>query len=288
MLRRLISENIELVTRLDPMLGRIKADPGQIEQIIMNLAVNAYDAMPQGGRLILETANIDLDEGFTGQQVGLKPGPYVRLIVSDTGIGMDAETQSHIFEPFFTTKKPGKGTGLGLAMVYGIVQQSEGYISVVSRLGQGTTFNIYLPRLEQEITPMGSGQPATETKRGSETILLVEDEEMVRELARYALQQNGYHILEAQHGREALDICGRHDGPIHLLLTDVVMPAGLSGRQLAEQVVTTHPQIKVLYMSGYANDAIIQQGMVEPGIAFLQKPFMPSTLTRKVREVLDN
>ena len=288
MLHRLISENIEQVTILDPLLGRIKADPGQIEQIIVNLVVNACDAMPLGGKLTLQTTNVDLDETTTDDHFNLKPGPYVLLTVSDTGIGMDVEVLSHIFEPFFTTKKQGKGTGLGLSMVYGIVQQNEGHIAVTSQPGRGTTFYLYLPRLLQPTESAPWSQSLTQAIPGTETILLAEDEDMVRELARYALSQNGYNVLEARHGQEALDICGQHPDPIHLLLTDVIMPGSLSGRQLAEQLAAVHPETKVLYMSGYADEAIVQHGVLDPGIAFLQKPFSPSSLSRKVREVLDS
>ncbi|MBN1991260.1 MAG: response regulator [Anaerolineae bacterium] len=288
LLRRLISENIELVTSLEPMLGRVKTDPGQIEQIIMNLAVNARDAMPQGSKLTIETTNVDLDEETAGQHLDLKPGPYVLLSVSDTGIGMDRKTLSHIFEPFFTTKEYGRGTGLGLSIVYGVVQQSEGHITVTSQPGQGTTFQIYLPRHKETIESAGQGRAAAAPSRGTETILLVEDDEMVRELTQYALHQDGYRVLVARHGREALKIVQEHAGPIHLLLTDIVMPGGLSGHDLAEQITAIYPETKVLYMSGYATDAIFQPDILASEIAFLQKPFMPSTLARKVREALES
>ena len=286
MLQRLIRENIELVTILDPALGHIKADPGQIEQVIMNLAVNARDAMPLGGRLTIETANVVLDENYARQHMEVQPGPYVMLAVSDTGMGMDEETQSHIFEPFFTTKGVGQGTGLGLATVYGIVRQSGGHIRVYSEPGHGTTFKIYLPRIE-EIIESGRRAPIpSEFPPGRETILLVEDEDLVRDLARRVLLQRGYTVLEARHGREALQICEQHRGQIHLLVTDVVMPL-INGRELAERLTTLHPEMKVLYISGYTGNIIIHQGLLEPGMAFLQKPFTPAALAHKVRQALD-
>jgi CheY-like chemotaxis protein len=220
------------------------------------------------------------------QYVGLNPGAYVKLKISDTGIGMDEETKMHIFEPFFTTKAQGKGTGLGLSMVYGIVQQNKGYVTVHSQPDQGTVFDIYLPRLASTKDVAGEGQINIEAQPGTETILLVEDEDMVRQLARYALLENGYHVLEAQNGREAIDICEHYNGSIDLLLTDVVMPGKLSGRNLAEQLEAQYPHMKVLYMSGYTEDTIVRHGIIEANLAFLQKPFSPVTLTRKVREVL--
>jgi len=277
-----------LITILDPVLGRIKADPSQIEQIIVNLVVNAYDAMPQGGTLTINTNNVDLDSESTHQYVGLNPGAYVKLSVSDTGIGIDEETQLHIFEPFFTTKVQGKGTGLGLSMVYGIVQQNKGYITVQSQPGEGTVFDIYLPRLTQTKDTMSEGQTKTGTQAGTETIFLVEDEDMVRQLAHYALLENGYHVLEAQNGQDALNLCKDYNGPIDLLLTDVVMPGKLSGRELAKQLETQYPEMKVLYMSGYTDDTIVRHGIMDANLAFLQKPFSPTTLNHKVREVLDS
>ncbi|MFC1975367.1 GAF domain-containing protein [Chloroflexota bacterium] len=287
MLRRLVSEDIDLSTTLDPVLGRIKADSGQIEQIILNLVVNACDAMPQGGKLTIKTANIDPDEAYAGQHLGLEPGPYVLLTISDTGIGMDEETQSHIFEPFFTTKETGKGTGLGLATVYGIVRQNKGYISTSSQPEQGTTFHVYLPRLDPTLAAISRDQKPAGTIQGAETILLVEDEDMVRQLAHYALLEDGYHMLEAGHGQEALRVSEQYDGPIHLLLTDIVMPGGLGGRELAERLTSLRPETKVLYMSGYTDDTIIHHGVLDSDITFLQKPFSPTVLSRKVREVLD-
>ncbi|MBN1993105.1 MAG: response regulator [Anaerolineae bacterium] len=287
MLRRLVSEDIELITHLDPSSGRVKADAGQVEQIIMNLVVNAADAMPQGGKLTIETSQLKVDKEYAGRHIGLKPGMYIMLTISDTGIGMDEETRSHIFEPFFTTKEKDKGTGLGLATVYGIVQQNQGYISVTSRVGQGTTFQIYLPRLRQAAEVTDSDQALAQSQKGTETILLVEDDDMVRELARQALRQDGYQILEARNGREALKVCEQANQTIHLLLTDVVMPGGLNGHDVAQHLRAIHPEIKVLYMSGYVDEAIAQYGILDAGATFLQKPFSPVALSLKVREVLD-
>ena len=286
MLGRLIGEDIALLTNPTPGLGRVKADRGQIEQVIMNLAVNARDAMPQGGRLIVETANIDLDDEYVRRHVGARPGPHVMLAVSDTGTGIPHEIQSQIFEPFFTTKEQGKGTGLGLATVYGIVKQSGGYIEVDSEPGQGTTFRIYLPRLEAAaVTVDRSVRPAA-AAGGTETILLVEDEEGVRELARDILRASGYTVLEARNGAEALLLCERHQGPLDMLLTDVVMPR-MSGRELAERLAPLRPDLSVLYMSGYTDDAVIRHGVLGAGTAFLQKPFTPAALVLRVRETLD-
>ena len=288
MLRRLIGEDIELAAVLDLALGPVKADPGQIEQIILNLAVNARDAMPQGGRLTLKTANVTLDQAYVRQHLGATPGPYVLLAVSDTGVGMDAETRSHIFEPFFTTKGAGKGTGLGLSTVYGIVKQSGGTIWVESAPGRGTTFEIYLPLVE-EGAASGELHPAlpAPTPGGSETILVVEDEMSVRKLAAEFLGSNGYRVLEAQDGGEALQVCEEHRAPIHLLMTDVVMP-GMSGRELAVRLTGARPEMKVIYVSGYTDDAIVQHGVREEGTVFLQKPFSLDALARTVREALDS
>jgi PAS domain S-box-containing protein len=284
MLPRVISEDIDLVTVLDPDLGPVKADLGQIEQVIVNLAVNARDAMPQGGQLTIETANVELDEAYARRHVDVQPGPYVMLAVSDTGVGMDKETQSRIFEPFFTTKE--EGTGLGLATVYGIVKQSGGHIWVYSEPGQGTTFKIYLPRVEEAVEPLRPSVAPTERLQGSETILVVEDDQGVRMLARDVLEMDGYTVLEASHGEEALRVCEEHQGPIHLMVTDMVMP-GMNGRQLAERLAPLRPEMKVLYVSGYTDNAILRHGVLEPGMAFLQKPITPGALARKVREVLD-
>jgi signal transduction histidine kinase/ActR/RegA family two-component response regulator len=286
MLGRLIGEDIALLTTPTPGLGRVKADRGQIEQVIMNLAVNARDAMPQGGRLIVETANIDLDDEYVRRHVGARPGPHVMLAVSDTGTGIPHEIQSQIFEPFFTTKEQGKGTGLGLATVYGIVKQSGGYIEVDSEPGQGTTFRVYLPRLDAEPAPVDRSARPAAAAGGTETILLVEDEEGVRELARDILRASGYTVLEARNGPEALLLCERHQGPLDMLLTDVVMPR-MSGRELAERLAPLRPDLSVLYMSGYTDDAVIRHGVLGAGTAFLQKPFTPAALVLRVRETLD-
>ncbi len=286
MLRRLIGEDIALTTVLGPALGPVKADPGQIEQIIMNLAVNARDAMPHGGRLTLETANVELDAAYARKRVEARPGPHVMLALSDTGSGMDPKTQARIFEPFFTTKGPRKGTGLGLAMVYGIVKQSGGNIWVYSEPGQGTTFKIYLPRIEEAIESVQERCALTSPLRGIETVLLVEDEDAVRDLGRDILQARGYTVLEARHGAEALRISEQHPGPIHLVLTDVVMPE-MTGRELADRLAALRPETKVLYMSGYTDNAVVHHGVLDPGTVFLQKPFTGAVLARKVREILD-
>ena len=286
MLRRLIGEDIELVTLLGADLDSVKADPGQIEQIIVNLAVNARDAMPQGGRLIIETTNIELDDEFSRKHVGIKPGPYVMLAVNDNGVGMDVDTQLHLFEPFFTTKEIGKGTGLGLSTVYGIVKQSGGSILVYSEPGEGTMFKIYLPRVAEKPEALeATSKGRTEKLSGTETVLVVEDEGPVRRLVQTILERNGYSVLEANNGEEALRLMARHEGPIHLLLTDVVLPK-MSGPQLAQSMTTLHPGIRVLYMSGYADKASVQQGLLNSSTAFLQKPFTPDALAGKVREVL--
>jgi len=286
LLRRLIGEDVVLVTALAPDLGTVRADPGQIEQVIVNLALNARDAMPQGGRLSVATTNIELDPAYVGDHAGAKAGPFVLLTVTDTGTGMDPETTAHLFEPFFTTKEVGKGTGLGLATVYGIVKQSGGYITVYSEPGQGTSFKIYLPRVP-EASPVPKGPTAPrESTRGTETILVVEDEPAVRSLSRRALEGSGYTVLAAATGADALELAERHDGPIDLLVTDVVMP-GMSGRELAEQLAPRRPGLRVLYMSGYPGDAVVQRGGLAAGVAFLQKPFTPDGLARQVRAVLD-
>ncbi len=287
MLRRLIGEDIELVTAQAPEVELVKADPGQVEQIIMNLAVNARDAMPKGGKLTIETTNVELDETYVHSHGPVKPGPYVMLAVCDTGIGMDSQTQSRIFEPFFTTKEQGKGTGLGLSTVYGIVKQTGGYIWVYSEPGRGATFKIYLPRVEEVAETIEPRKVPAKLHEGTESILLVEDEERVRKLTRRILEANGYKVLVATRGDEALRICGEHKGAIHLLLTDVVMPE-MSGPEVANQLSLLRAEMRVLYMSGYTDDAVVRHGMLEPGMAFLQKPFTPEILLSKVREVLDS
>ena len=286
MLRRVIGEDIELVTRLAEDLGRVKSDRGQIEQVIMNLAVNARDAMPDGGKLTIETANAELDEAYARAHVAVKPGKYVMLSVSDTGVGMTPEVRERVFEPFFTTKEKVKGTGLGLSTVYGIVKQSGGNIWVYSEPGKGTTFKIYLPRADEPLEEVVERVAGGELHRGDETILVVEDNDEVREVAVRILSGQGYTVLEASQGLDAFLICTEHDGPIHLLLTDVVMPK-MSGRELAETLMSIRPRIKVLYMSGYTDNAIVHHGVLETGMNFIQKPFAVDTLARKVREVLD-
>jgi PAS domain S-box-containing protein len=285
LLERLLGEDVEVVTDLDPALGKVTADHGQIGQVIVNLAINARDAMPGGGRLTLETRNVELDETYTRQHVDVRPGAYVALAVSDTGSGMDEATLARIFEPFFTTKEVGKGTGLGLAMVYGTTKQSNGHIAVESKAGHGTTFRIYLPRTEAaKSAPVEARREAS--SRGSETVLLAEDDLNLRALAREILESQGYTVLDSGDVDDALRISENYGSAIHLLLTDVVMPR-MSGRALAEAVKRHRPDLKVLYMSGYTDDAIVQYGVLDPGTPFLHKPFTPGNLAHKVREVLD-
>lgn len=287
MLRRLIGEDVALITSLDKTLGRIKADPGQIEQVIMNLAVNARDAMPNGGEVAVETRHVNLDPDYAVTHLNIAPGAYAMLVVSDTGVGMDERTRLHAFEPFFTTKEPGKGTGLGLATVYGIVKQSGGHIWVYSEPGKGTTFKIYLPELTAEGEPLpASGALPASSAGGTETILLVEDESSLRTMVREILAARGYRVIEAENGPRALELAAAQPQPIHLLVTDVVMP-GMGGRELSEQVASRHPVMKVLFISGYTDDAVIRRGALRAGSFFLQKPFSPEAIARKVREVLD-
>ncbi len=286
LLRRIIGEDIELVTVLAEDLPRVKVDPGQIEQVILNLAVNAKDAMPNGGKLTIETARADLDEAYTRSHIAVIPGQYVMLSVSDTGVGMSPEIKERIFEPFFTTKDTDKGTGLGLSTVYGIVKQSSGNIWVYSELNQGTTFKIYLPREAEPLEEIRENRSEEDLPYGSETVLVVEDEEELRKLAVQILQKQGYKVLEAPQGEEALLISQKYEGPIHLLVTDVVMP-GMSGRDLSERLTPLRPEVRTLYMSGHTSSAIIHHGVLEPGANLLQKPFTLQALTRKAREVLD-
>jgi PAS domain S-box-containing protein len=286
MLRRLIGEDVELITLLDPGLGRLKVDPGQIEQVVLNLAVNARDAMPTGGRLTIRTHNTVLTETQAREHADLPPGPYVLLAVSDRGCGMDEATMARIFEPFFTTKEVGKGTGLGLATVFGIIAQSGGFIEVDSALGSGSTFRIYLPQIGEDARCEELNHAQIKIPRGDETILLVEDEESLRDLAQMILEANGYAVLTAQSGDDAVRICQEHPDVIHLLLTDVVMPK-MSGRELTAFLGSSRPKMKVLYMSGYTDDTMVRHGLQDAEINFLPKPFTPVTLAQKVRGVLD-
>ena len=287
MLRRLIGENIELRVVLDPELGRARADQGQIEQIIINLAVNARDAMPQGGILTIETANIEADDSYVREHPPMSAGSFILLSVTDTGVGMDRETQAHIFEPFFTTKERGKGTGLGLATVYGVVKQSGGFVWVHSEPGQGTTFEILLPRVEEPVRTVAPATCSAGSWRGSETVLLVEDEESLRKLILRMLSENGYAVLEAANAIQAMEIARQASGKIDLLLTDVVMP-GMNGSELADQLVSLYPWIKTLYMSGYTEFAVPLSDIVRQEGPLLQKPFTQQSLLRKLREVLEN
>jgi CheY-like chemotaxis protein len=285
MLHRLIGEDIELVTALAPELAPIRADPSSIEQILVNLAANAREAMPLGGRLTIETGTVELDEVYASAHVSVIPGTYVLIAVSDTGRGMDPATAARVFEPFFTTKEQGRGSGLGLSSVYGVVKQSGGYIWVYSELEHGTTFKVYLPVAHTGQPQTASADDHSESIRGTETVLLVEDEEAVRMLAREVLRRHGYQVLEARHGLDALRVAERHGSAIHLLITDVVMPF-MSGRDLANRLSEVRSDLKVLFMSGYTDHAVMHRD-VTPGAAFIQKPFTPDALARKVRSVLD-
>jgi PAS domain S-box-containing protein len=285
MLRRLIGEDLEMQSVLAPELGHVKADPGQIEQVLLNLAVNARDAMPDGGSLTIQTNNVELDAGYTQKHRPVEAGSYVMIAVSDTGCGMSPELRARIFEPFFTTKEKGKGTGLGLSTVYGIVKQSGGMIWVYSEPGQGTTFKIYLPRVHEVASAAAPVAEKSTKLGGTETVLLVEDEDAVRHLAQEVLQSNGYRVLDASNGNEAIKVAQRHDGIIDLMVTDVVMPL-LGGRELAEKLSVTRPGMRVLYMSGYTDDAMVHHGVLDGSAAFLEKPFAPDALALKIREVL--
>jgi CheY-like chemotaxis protein len=290
MLRRLIGEDIEVAWQLTEEPARVKADAGQIEQVILNLAINARDAMPKGGSLLIEVSTVELDEAYARRHLAVRPGRYVMLSVSDTGVGMDAETQARMFEPFFTTKPSGKGTGLGLSTVYGIVKQSKGNIWVYSEPGRGTTFKLYFPRVD-EAEGEADAMPLRDSAKdlpltGSETVLVVEDEPGVRELVRKVLQRGGYRVILAATPTEAIELLSTTTDPIDLLMTDVVLPE-MSGRVLASRIALTRPALRVLYMSGYTDNAIVHHGVLDPGTPFLQKPFTPTTLTAKVRETLD-
>jgi CheY-like chemotaxis protein len=286
MLQRVIGENIELVTVLAPDLWPVKVDPAQIEQVIVNLAINARDALPVGGRLSIETANVVLDADYAASHLQVQAGEYVLLTVSDTGVGMAEHVKARLFEPFFTTKDVGQGTGLGLSFVYGVVKQSGGHIDVCSEEGAGTTFKIYLPRAGETLQPAVPKGGMADIPVGQETILLVETDESVRDLARRLLRGQGYTVLEARNGQEALLISAHHSGPVHLLLTDMIMP-GLSGKALAEELAQARPELRILYSVGYAELAIDQHHELEPSVALLRKPFSPMMLALRVRQVLD-
>jgi nitrogen-specific signal transduction histidine kinase/CheY-like chemotaxis protein len=286
LLQRIIGEDVELTMKLTAPLGRVSADPGQIEQVVLNLAVNARDAMPNGGKLTIETANVMLGEDYAAQHAGASTGPHVMVAVTDTGTGMDEATQQRLFEPFFTTKEPGRGTGLGLATVYGIVAQSRGSIWVYSELGQGSTFKVYLPATTEDLTVPVVSPMSPAALSGTETVLVVEDQIEARSVICETLRRRGYTVIEAVNGPDAI-VKGRQlDVRIDVMLTDVVMP-GMGGRRVAEVIRVTRPELKVVYMSGYTDSAIVDHGILEPGVTFVQKPFATETLLRRVREVLD-
>jgi CheY-like chemotaxis protein len=286
MLRRLIGETIDLQIIPGDDLWTVTADPGHIEQVLLNLSVNARDAMPEGGQLTIETANIELGEVYAGEEVGAGPGEYVLLAVTDSGVGMDATTKARAFEPFFTTKGPERGTGLGLSTVYGIVKQWGGAVQIYSDAGWGTTVKVYLPRTHGVAEPIGRADAGRSMPQGSETVLFAEDQDAVASVVRATLQLCGYRVLQAHNGREALSLSERHEGAIPLLITDLVMP-GMSGLELAEAIRNARPETKVLFISGYSERAFSSQTVTDMGAAFLQNPFMPHALSRKVREVLD-
>lgn len=287
MLQRLIGEDIDLRLVLRPDLGRVNADPGQVEQVLMNLVVNARDAMPKGGTLTIETSNATLGHDYSGRHLAVKPGPYVLVAVSDTGSGMDAATQARLFEPFFTTKGSGKGTGLGLSTAFSIIRQSNGSIDVYSEQGRGTSVKVYLPRIDQPAEVEEANTQKAAAARGTETILLVEDDEMVRNLVREALEREGYRIMDSADPVQARHMAEQFKGVIQLMITDVVMPK-LSGRELANHLTRKRPDMKVLYMSGYTDSAVVNSGLLQREVAFLQKPFTPAALTEKVRSVLES
>jgi CheY-like chemotaxis protein len=286
MLQRLIGEDIDLALAPDPDPGLAKVDPVQFEQAVINLTVNARDAMPRGGRLTIETRNADLEETYAERHPEARPGRYVLVAVTDTGHGIDEATRARIFEPFFTTKGVGKGNGLGLSMVYGFVKQSGGHIEVHSEPGRGTTFKVYLPRAQATAPSARLSSDVLKIPGGAETVLLVEDEDAVRTLSRLVLQSSGYTVLEARDGQDGVEVAGRHPGPIHLLVTDLVMPR-MSGPQLADALAGSRPRLRALFVSGYSDEAVVRHGGLEAGHPFLQKPFSPMSLARKVREVLD-
>ncbi len=286
MLRRLIGEDIEFHANLDAAAGCIKADPGQIEQVIMNLAVNARDAMPKGGRLQITTAHLTSDQARAQEVLGRNTAGYAMLALADTGTGMSEQVKAHLFEPFFTTKPPGKGTGLGLATCFGIVNQSAGHIQVESQVGQGTTFKLYFPQVQEAVEPSHPSAGPAEAAGGTETVLLVEDEAVVRELAVATLRERGYTVMEAANGEEGLRLAQQHDGTIDLVLTDVVLPV-MSGKDMAGALRGSHPNTRFLFTSGYSEEVIGRHGVLQPGTAFLQKPYLTATLARRVREVLD-
>jgi PAS domain S-box-containing protein len=287
MMRGLLGENIVFSLRLTPTLGRVMADPGQVEQVLMNLALNAREAMKNGGRLTIETANVELDETTARHYDGAKTGPHVMLSVTDTGCGMDEKTLARVYEPFFTTKEIGKGTGLGLATVYGIVKQSGGAIRVESEPGKGTAFTVLFPLELSSLAPLASPAVVEKPARATETILLVEDEEIICALAKQILTRAGYTVLAASHGGEALRLCEQHKGPLHLVLTDVIMPE-MSGKELADRLRALYPRLHILFMSGYTEETITEHGVLNPGTHFIGKPFSPSELTRKIRQILDH
>jgi two-component system cell cycle sensor histidine kinase/response regulator CckA len=286
MLKRLIGEDIELSLNTAAVSPNVFVDPGQIEQVLMNLVLNARDAMPQGGKLTIETGNLTFDDRYASEHLGVSPGRHIMLSVTDTGFGMDANVRSRIFEPFFTTKEKGKGTGLGLSTVFGIVKQSGGSIWVYSEPGQGTAFKIYLPEVDASKTPISIEASEAARQRGTETVLLVEDDPQVRTLTLTILRRHGYQVLQAASGDEALAQSERHQGAIQLLLTDVIMPR-MSGRELAERIAKLRPDTRILFMSGYTDDAIVHHGVLSSEMSFVQKPILPGPLLAKIREVLD-